>query len=277
MDGVTLKHFASLTIAGNNRLIELIASKVIAVPEEVQRWIPIKHQSGCFKYGCFNHEICMYTASKTKDPELPMIAAINGSIEWLRYAHANGFVIDARTAEGSMIGGNVTCLRYILQIIGTCSSHGLSVASHYGHTECLDVGLAASEKSLSDMDKKYIMYSGARNNQIASLEVCLRFGIKPSLMVTRAAVFYVRCLKFIVENGGPVDESVMVYAINTAKLDSVRYLLSVSCPVSKVSTSTAILQRKFDIADVLIEHGCPVSRRNAIWRIYDNRRLREDT
>jgi len=146
------------------------------------------------------------------------IAAKNGDLDFLKYAHAKGAEFDL-TCDEAARGGHLECLKYAHENGADCDIRTCCVAAFHGHLDCLKYILV---NVASDILYSYFKFDDDGCVCIAAAKgghlECLEFADTNGSQITWECCFelcsclanevvserkddFMRCLKYVVKNG----------------------------------------------------------------------------
>lgn len=143
----------------------------VPIPEDLRPYIS-RCDSECLhsRNAASNHETCLYLLMKRRDVRLPHIAAALGRLDYLEYAHENGYVIKPWVYENAARYGHLHCLKYLFEKGYPWKSSTIYAAAENGHAECLEFAI---KNGCSCYLCLIAILSSANNGHIACLKVLL--------------------------------------------------------------------------------------------------------
>ena len=126
--------------------------------------------------------------------------AIDGRLEYLRYAHENGAPWNSHTCRSAAVRGHLDCLRYAHENGCPWDEETCLYATIHGHLDCL----------------RYAHENGCPWNE--------------GTCTTASYGGHLNCLRYAHENGCPWDSHTVLFASYAGKLNSLIYALKNGCP-----------------------------------------------
>lgn len=208
--------------AGLGRLDYLRHSHESGIPltRYATRWAANRGNMDCLRYlfdhGCSYSPEIIDTAIKRSDMECLVYlfengcpftimsayyAADSGNVSILKYVCENGGSVDVSVAVHAAECGNINCLRYLIDNGYPSGTRTIERAVESGSSECLEFLIEKGFSLSSDL-----LYRAVNFGKLSSLKL-LHGRAKTTLMLTETAAArgYLDCLKYLCENGYPVD------------------------------------------------------------------------
>lgn len=260
---MSLKVFSALTVqntAWEWRLEE--------IPHDVLPWL-IRCIGNHPKTKCkSNHEVRLYTASKTRAASLPILAAILGRVDYLAkaddlglFAGLAGIDVLVDTLVAAFRSKSVEAIRFVHRKIGRWPEfrvrirHKTTISSlmaDTGDLECIKYGYETGciERSAS------ISLASSGNLE------CLRYVCEKGLawegtsMMTSAVTYgHLDCIKYLHESGESLDASHPIIAARGGYVPVLQYLHENGCPIDRKAVFQAAICRRRECLKYLYDNG----------------------
>lgn len=179
----------------------------------------------------------------------------------LQYLHQVGCAIDVHTCQAAAAGGNLSCLRDIIEHCGVsivqCEKvlAQAAVSSFPCLKYLLEIGCPCGESAV---------VPSAIDGNLKALKCCHENGVNFPLSVSVAAAYngHLECMQYIVDHGGEVAEKTMDRAAFSGHLECVKCLRQIGCEWTSETCRHAAAQGHLA---VLARKWLPLERAHHQW------------
>lgn len=216
------------------------------------------------------------------------IAACNGSLDCLVFAHENGCSWDETTSQGAVAHGNVHCLTYAHQHGCPCADNLCETASEHKQLPCLiylhehgfkwNYSVYAHAIINRDMNTlKYVLQErydrradpygnyqdlcmwAVEQDNVEALQLLHEGGCPWSKYATSIAAKkgYLSCLQYLHHNGCPWHEDATYFAAAEGHLDCLEFAHENGCAWDSKLMREAAFNGDLGCLQYAHEHGCP--------------------
>jgi hypothetical protein len=180
-----------------------------------------------FTYANEKHLLPIGQISKYKEDTIANMAASNGHLNCLIYAHQNDFLIHISAAISAADKGHIDCLKYLLENCALDKSDRLisAAAAINGHLECLEY----AHSYMAENFFPYVIYKTVEYGHTECLAFIHKCETARSVewvngLTSHAAKYrQLECLVYLYENGCLRDEFVCKEAAQAGHLECLKY------------------------------------------------------
>lgn len=227
----------------------------------------------CSHAASYGHLDCLQFAHENGCPWDTTIlvknSASNGHLDCLQYTHQHGCLWDPECViEYVVLSGSMECIKYALQ-------HGCKINS-----KSLDYAIACNLECVKfvlnefDYEKTEDYCSSASFHGKLDILTYLHengFPLSNSVLMYAVSGYYMDCVKYAVENGCQFnnnwdDEGTLRFIIKEGNIEELKYLIENGCPYSSNELDLAIEFNKLDIVKYLTEFNPCLLK----WRMYSS-------